>query len=217
MSSDHVMSETFKQSLRVFHQLVRDARVEVVPDTAAEHWKQQRLNNRLRFVADVERNRPSDHTLLVGALTGGALAYGWGEMYWHAGVETILASAATVGLAVGYWVVRKHRLQKQVMGSEDDISLLLTTLQPLRGSNHCADVLRDVVQLCEQGLVPQCVVRSLIERAQNLIEVLEHDRRRQRTLQSNQELLQSLSEPLTVDVVVETHTSQPVPPSHLSL
>lgn len=200
---DHVMSEQFKYVLRSFRQAVMDARGDILAPSDADQWRQKKMRQQQDFI---------DQTLLgcgqfvvhLSAL-GMVVSYMVGHSLFNSGTAGVLM-AGTIGLGAGCGLLLKREMIGQQLAAEnDDVQKMLQTLQPLRASTHCTEALQETAALLNRGMLRARTIDHLQQLSKDLVDVYHEDLRHQTALQHNQQLINTLLEPInqTQTVAVE--------------
>lgn len=192
--TEHIMSEHFKHVLREFRQAVMDARGDVLSKHYANELQQKKLRRQQDIIQQTFLN--GEHLAAPLAFIGVALSVVVG----HTVFDSVGAGALTVG-TVGLGgacalLLKREMVEQQLSALGEDVKHFLEVLQPLRGSEHCAEMLRETTALLNSGSLSARTLQRLEILGKKLVCGYHEDIHQQKVAQHNQQLMNDLLTPL---------------------
>lgn len=212
--TSHIMSEHFKHVLREFRRALMDARGEIL----AHHYANELQQKKLRRQHDIIQQTflSGEHLAAPLALIGAALSVVVGHTVFDS-VGAGALSVGTIGLGGACALLLKREMvEQQLAALGEDVKHFLEILQPLRGSEHCAEMLRETTALLNSGSLSARALQRLEVLGKKLVRGYQEDIHQQTVAQHNQQLMNDLLTPLpqpsTVrveHVIVAEHSNEP--------
>lgn len=195
----HVMSEHFKHVLREFRQAVMDAHSERLSKSEADPWRQKKLRYHRDIIEEVFLS--CGQLALPLSLIGTLGTFVVGHSLFDAGGAGVLAGGV-LGLGAGSaLLLKREMIEQQLAAKNEDVEHFLHTLQPLRASEHCADILKEISMLLTMGSLKARTLKTLQELSKRVVSGYHEDIHQQQIVQRNQQLMNDLIAPLPVETV----------------
>lgn len=189
----HIMSDHFKQVLREFRQAVMDAKSEVLQPADASDLRQKRLRQHHDWIEQTFLGL--GQLVLPLSVMGTLLSFAVGHSVFDSGGAGVVVGG-TLGLGVGSGLLLKREMiEQQLAARQEDVHYFLQTLQPLRASLHCCEVLQETISLLHQGVLGARALERLQRLSKQMVAVYHEDVHQQTTVESNHKLMDELLEP----------------------
>lgn len=214
-SPTHVMSDHFKHVLRGFRQAVMDAKSDVLQSSDADEWRQKKLRQHHEFIQQTFLG--CGQLALPLSVMGALVSFAVGHSVFDSGGAGVLIGG-TLGLGVGGGLLLKREMiEQQLAARHEDVQHFLQTLQPLRASAHCREVLHETTALLHQGTLGARCLERLQHLSKQMVAVYHEDVHQQIMVERNQQLMTTLLDPLPlteVEVVAHSKGEEAAPNRH---